>query len=905
VILENTPLATLADALPGLVWAALPGGRMDFVNRRWHDYVGADALPATGAGWQSSVHPDDLPRLREAWHRMAAAEEPVGIELRLRRNDGVFRWFSMSGNAVRDGAGRITRWYGLCTDVEDRRLAEEALRQRDRRDRCDRRDRRDGRDGHDQEEATQRQGGAGKPARPDLHTIIDTIPMTAWSTGADGDCDFVNQRWLDYAGVSLEDVGGWGWGTVVHPDDRPGLLAEWQLCLASGKQMNTEARMRRFDGVYRWFLFLGSPLHDEAGRIVKWYGTNVDIEDRKRADQAIQESERNLNQIINTIPTTAWSTRPDGYCDFLSDRWLDYAGFTAQQAQGWNWSSVIHPDDAPGLIDYWQGQLANGLPVDVEARMRRFDGVYRWFLFRANPLRDAEGRIVKWYGTNVDIDDRKKADDALRASEHDLRLIINTIPMLAWSTRPDGFCDFVNRRWIEFTGISSQQAEGWNWEAAIHPDDVDGLVNRWRGALASGEALDSEARMRRFDGEYRWFLFRGNPLYDDAGTLVSWYGTNVDIEDRKRAEEQLLRSELLLAEGQRVSQTGSFYWRVETDDIRGSDELHRILRLPKGTPLTMARFRARVHAEDLPSLGDLIALARSGAAELLCELRLTLPDSAFRFVRFAASRNRDREEQLDYVGAIQDVTQRHRSEQALAQVSSELAYMTRVASMGVLTASIAHEVNQPLTGIIANGSTCLRMLSADPPNVEGALETAKRTIRDSNRAADVITRLRALFARSNTAVEAVDLNEATREVVALSMNELQRNRVTLRIELAESLEPVAGDRIQLQQVILNLLMNACAAMNTVDDRPRLLSVRTERDPERGIRLSVQDNGVGIGAERIERLFDPFYTTKCNGLGIGLSVSRTIVESHGGHLWGASNAGAGVTFAFTIPGRRPA
>jgi signal transduction histidine kinase len=245
------------------------------------------------------------------------------------------------------------------------------------------------------------------------------------------------------------------------------------------------------------------------------------------------------------------------------------------------------------------------------------------------------------------------------------------------------------------------------------------------------------------------------------------------------------------------------------------------------------------------------------------------------------------------------------SEAALANVRSELAYMTRVASMGALTASIAHEVNQPLSGIITNANTCLRMLAAVPPNIEGAVETARRSIRDGNRASEVITRLRAMFAKKKTGTESVDLNEATREVIALSVNELQRNRVTLRTEFASDLPLITGDRIQLQQVVLNLLLNASAAMSGVEDRPRRLVIRTERDLGDSVRLSVQDAGVGIEAEDSDRLFDAFYTTKSTGMGIGLSVSRSIIENHDGRLWARPNEGPGATFSFSIPRKHAA
>jgi signal transduction histidine kinase len=221
-------------------------------------------------------------------------------------------------------------------------------------------------------------------------------------------------------------------------------------------------------------------------------------------------------------------------------------------------------------------------------------------------------------------------------------------------------------------------------------------------------------------------------------------------------------------------------------------------------------------------------------------------------------------------------------------------------TLGTLTASIAHEVNQPLSGIMTNASTCLRMLTAGTPNVEGALETARRTIRDGQRASEVIARLRALFTKRDSTRELVDLNEATREVIALALNELQRNRVSLRPELADDLPLVTGDRVQLQQVILNLLRNASESMNGVGDRPRQLLIKTERDEGHHVRLSVQDAGVGLEPDAINRLFESFYTTKSDGMGMGLSVSRSIIENHQGRLWATPNHGPGATFSFSIP-----
>jgi len=373
-----------------------------------------------------------------------------------------------------------------------------------------------------------------------------------------------------------------------------------------------------------------------------------------------------------------------------------------------------------------------------------------------------------------------------------------------------------------------------------------------------------------------------------------------EVAERRRAEEALKRSEAFLAEGQRLSLTGSFSWRVDTDEITFSEELYRIFEFDYDAPVTLEQIVGRVRPEDIPLLSEKMDLARRDINDHDYAIRLRMPDDRVKYLRTKSYGIRDRDGRLEHVGAIQDVTEHRLSEEALAKVSSELAHVARVTSLGALTASIAHEVSQPLSGIITNACTCLRMLAADPPNVDGARETVRRTIRDGNRASEVITRLRALFGKKEATIESVDLNEGTREVIALSLSELQRNRVILRTELASDLPVVKGDRVQLQQVILNLLRNASDAMSGVDDRPRQLLISTERDGGDRVRLTVQDTGVGLDAQAMDRLFEAFYTTKNDGMGMGLSISRSIIERHHGRLWAAPNDGPGATFSFSIP-----
>jgi PAS domain S-box-containing protein len=379
----------------------------------------------------------------------------------------------------------------------------------------------------------------------------------------------------------------------------------------------------------------------------------------------------------------------------------------------------------------------------------------------------------------------------------------------------------------------------------------------------------------------------------------SFTGYLRDITERKRAEQELRRSEAFLAEAQHLSRIGSFSWRVPTDEITWSEQLYRIFQIDRDAQVTFALIGTRIHPEDLSVFQEHIERSRRDGSDVQLEFRLQMPDGAVKYVHVAAHIRVDHG-QLEYIGAVQDVSERRSSEEALSKARSELSRVARVTSLGVLTASIAHEVNQPLSGIVTNASTCLRMLAADPPNVDGARETARRTIRDGHRASEVITRLRALYGKKEPTTESVDLNEATREVIALSLSELQRNRVILRPELADDLPPVTGDRVQLQQVILNLIRNGSDAMSSVDDRPRQLLIRTERDEGDRVSLTVQDAGTGFDPQAVDRLFEGFYTTKNDGMGIGLSVSRSIIESHHGRLWATLNNGPGATFSFCIP-----
>jgi len=388
----------------------------------------------------------------------------------------------------------------------------------------------------------------------------------------------------------------------------------------------------------------------------------------------------------------------------------------------------------------------------------------------------------------------------------------------------------------------------------------------------------------------------------------SFTGFLRDITERKRNEDALRDAHARVARSEER-------WRsvfensaigVALSDLNGrflaTNPVYQVMLGYTDEELRKLSFLDITHDEDFESnrtlVGELLAGKRR---QFQIEKQYRRKNGSLVWVRNNVSIVPGTERQPGFLMALsEDITERKQAEEALSKARSELTHVTRISSLGVLTASIAHEVNQPLSGIVTNASTCLRMLAADPPNVEGARETVRRTIRDGNRAAEVVNRLRALFSKKETTPEPVDLNEATEEVLALLLSELQRNRVILRPELADNLPAVIGDRVQLQQVILNLVRNASDAMSAVDDRPRQLLVRTEQEDGGRVRLSVQDAGSGFDPQSADKLFETFYTTKHEGMGIGLSVSRSIIENHHGRLWATLNDGPGATFSFSVP-----
>ncbi len=489
----------------------------------------------------------------------------------------------------------------------------------------------------------------------------------------------------------------------------------------------------------------------------------------------LQSSEDRLRMVIDTIPAHVWSAQPDGSVDFISQRWMKSTGLSEEDGLGWNWRSLVHPDDLARFVDEWHRALAAGEQMETEARLRQADGEYRWWLIRNVPLRDERGNIVKWYGTSVDIEDRKRAEERVRRNECELRQLIEVIPQHVLVSEPDGTLVYVNQVALEYTGLTVEDALSKEALAKIfHPDDLERVLSQRRRAIAGGGEWEVEARVRRKDGDYRWFLIRFNPLRDEQGRIFRWYGTRTDIEDRKQAED------------------------------------------------------------------------------------------------------------------------------ALHQARAELAHVARVATVGEMTASIAHEVNQPLAAVVTNAGACLRWLAAQPPDMEETRQALGRIVKDGNRAGEVIARIRALVEKSPPRKDWLKINETILEVVFLTASEVNENRISVQTQLSNDLPLILGDRIQLQQVILNLIKNAVEAMSAVSDGPRELLVSSGKDESKGVLVAVRDSGPGLDPNAFGKLFDTFYTTKPEGMGMGLAISRSIIEAHGGRLWATANEPRGAIFQFTLP-----
>ncbi|MBB6412826.1 PAS domain-containing sensor histidine kinase [Mesorhizobium sangaii] len=608
-------------------------------------------------------------------------------------------------------------------------------------------------------------------------------------------------------------------------------------------------------------------------------------------------------EFLEGIPGLAWIVDPEGRLTKASTSLRAYLGTV--DTSNLHCRQVIHPEDFDRTAGLMSQCLENGQEFHGAYRLRRHDGAYRWFRVAACARHDRNGKFIGWYGILLDIDDLKKVEQALGAREFQLQRLIDALPTLVWSARPDGSTEFLSRRWHEYTALSQEQAAGWGWTAAIHPDDRDRLVEYWRSLLAAGAPGEIEARLRRFDGQYRWFLFQGEPMRDASGTVIQWFGSNTDIDDRKRTEEALRARQYELQ--QLIDTIPTLVWSVTPEGepayINKQLETYYGRKIDPSPPKEGSKLDGALgrlmHPDDLEAVKRNLMHSLKTGEPFAMRYRNRRGDGVYRWVDNRAMPLRDDDGRIvKWYGVIIDIDDEMRAHDAVRATQDKLSRASQLASLAELSASIAHEVNQPLAAVITDSHACQRWLSADPPNLQRARITAERIVRDSMAAAEVVGRIRALFIQTASSRTSINLNEVIGEVRQLLFDEIISQDIFVGTDLDPALPPVLADRVQMQQVLVNLVRNGIDAMKSTIDVSKSLKFGSRRYGENEILVDVRDNGDGIAEP--ERIFEPFFTTKAEGMGMGLAICRSILESHDGRLWAESIEPRGTVFSFTLP-----
>jgi formate hydrogenlyase transcriptional activator len=499
-----------------MVGMTLPSGNIEMVSRQALEFFGKTIEELRDWGTNDTIHPEDLPGVIDAFTRALTTGRPYEFSARFRRADGVYRWLQDRGSPLRNKNGDIARWYLLITDIDDQKRTEEALRESEHQSRL----------------------------------IVDSIPGLIAVLSASGELERVSQPLLDYFGKSLEEMSQWAVDDTIHPDDRPGYLQVFERAFATGDPVEYEAiRVRRLDGVYQWLNIRGLPLRDRQGQIVRWYFLLTDVDDRKRAEEALRESEHESRLIVDSIPGMIAVLSPSGELERLSQPVLDFFGRSREEMSQWAVDDTIHPDDRAAYLQNFARAFAAGDPFEYNAvRNRRFDGVYRWLDMRGLPLRDRQGHIVRWYFLITDIDDKKRAEDKIRQSEKEARQLLDLSPLQIAELRPDGARIYNNRAGLDYHGITLEEWQEADLQQLLHPQDATFVAKDLPEKLQTGSPFEYEARLRRKDGQYRWFHYRLSPVADEEGRITRWYAAGTDIDDRKLAEQRLLEENVALRE---------------------------------------------------------------------------------------------------------------------------------------------------------------------------------------------------------------------------------------------------------------------------------------------------------------------------------------------------------------------
>ncbi|TAX26313.1 PAS domain-containing protein [Rhizobium leguminosarum] len=890
-------LSHLVDMVPSHVWRLTPEGEPTFFNKRMIDFLGLDVADFDKPGMSrleavlgATIHPEDAAGFGDALRHCLVSGGSFAMRYRLRRADGLYRWMSSRAEPMRDQSGRIVQWYGLCHDIDDQVHAEDAVRR----------------------------------SQQQLQQIIDAVPVRIWSVEPTGGSFYFNKRYQDHFRSVIANFDALGelriddlLQQLVHPEDAPDIQRTLRNCFETGDGSAMRFRWREKDDVYRWAECRVEPRRDDDGTVAEWYGVSLDIDEEVRALEALRNRERELSQLVDMVPVQIRRLTPEGEPVFFNKRLIDFFGLDVGDMDRPGMSrlaavigTLIHPDDAPMVLETIHHSLASGEPFSIKYRMRRVDGAYRWVDGRAEPLRDQIGAIMQWYVISVDIDDEMRAQEALRDRERELSQLVDMVPSLLWRLNPEGAPTFFNKRLIDFLGLEMADMDRPGMsrlaaliEAAVHPDDAATLEEALNHSFATGERFSRQYRLRRADGVYRWVKGSAEPLRDESDRIVQWYGLSHDIDDQLRVEEALRERERSLWQLVETLPAMIDCAAPDGEPIYRSQQLRDFLGYNldelDGTGKTRldGTLDAGVHPDDVAGVKENYAHSLSSGEPYARRHRLRRHDGEYRWVETRAAPMRNAEGVIVQWNVIcLDIDGEVHAEEDLRRVREGLARASQVASLAELSASIAHEVNQPLAAVVANSHACQRWLMAEPPNMERAQRTVERIIRDANSAADVVSRIRALFKQSVDRRISSTLSGIVNEARNLMADEAWRRHVRMEVEVDPTLPPIAIDRVQIQQVLINLIRNGIEAMDaTTGDK--VIEIRV-RQIGNILQTEISDRGQGIDFP--EKMFEPFFTTKENGMGMGLAICRSIVELHGGRLWAEKNNPHGATLLFTLP-----
>ncbi|GHO56722.1 PAS domain S-box protein [Ktedonobacter robiniae] len=841
-------IRNLIDAIPQLVWTGRPDGYVDFYNQRWRDYTGLSTEEAQGEGWMQCTHPEDRQRVLQTWQRAVQTGRPYEAEQRLRHGiTGEYRWFLMQATPYTDAQGTILKYVGTCTDIHDKKQAEDEIR-----------------------------------------VLIDAIPQLVWMLGPDGSSEYGNQRWCDYTNMTVEQSQGDGWIQAIHPDDSQHMLTLWRHALETGEPFECEYRLKNGKtGVYRWFLARALPVRDEAGQILKWFGTCTDIEEQKRIEQQLKESRESLRVLAETVPQLVWTTRPDGRLDYCNQRYCDLTQTDFEQIRDYGWRQFLHPEDAEHTLALRQQSLTTGELFENEQRLRDGrTGEYRWFLARALPVRDATGQILKWFGTCTDIEEQKQAEQQLKTSEQNFRTLAEMVPQLVWTMWPDGRLDYTNQRYRDVTQANLTLEGDDIWRQFVHPEDIERTLVLRHQLLRTGEIYENEYRLKDGrTGEYRWYLTRALPVRDEAGQIIKWFGTGTDIDDQKRVEEALRQSQEQANVLMNSNIIGIYVGKG--DQIVDANDTFLYM-----TGYTREDLRAGRMNWWHMTPPDYLARSLEARQELDAQQSITPYEKEY------VCKDGSRLPVL--VGAV---LLEHHSSQAITFVLDNSARKELEQRKDDFISMASHELKNPLTALKLQTTLLHRQLAKQGLQTP-ALSSMETQINKLTRLVEELLDVSKIQAgRLEYRLEMVDLDALLREVADTMQQISTTHTIVVRGATLCSLE---GDKDRLGQVFINLLSNAIKYSPGAETVEMDLSVSPETTT-----IRVRDHGLGIPREQRDKIFDRFYRVTgprqraIPGLGMGLYIVAEIIKHHGGTITVDSEVGKGSTFTVTLPKKRDA